>query len=681
MKKLNVLTRMLLLVALLVGSIGNAWGQSDYSAVYTSNCTLSGATASTIVINSTNYSGQKAGTSKAGGSINIAVPSGTKYLHVHISGWSGETPSVSVSSSQAGVTTTTSITVTANSGFSGTGPTYNFSGDPSSSDYYKVITFTNPLESQTTLTFSTSGGKKRFVIWGVNAEAESSDPSSNATFANTTPSINFPAKTTYSQAPTTAAGYTGNISYEMTANTAGATIDTSTGLVTVTQEGSVTVKATAPAVTGFKKSEATYTLTVNDTRDEAGLAWSSSTKDINYDDTPYNLPTLTNTNKLTVTYSSSNTSVATIDENTGEVTVNNITGNTTISAIFNGDENYKNQTVSYTLNVTKGVYQIIDGVFDFDEAGSSDPLIDYGSGITLTSANAYYDESESTWVAGNVTMVVAGKYRWWYNGHELRFYNNDPASSATFSVPNGYYITKIVTTGGNFSSASTGSLETNTWTGVAQSVKLSIATSGVNFKKFEVTYTPAKINANVSAAGWATYATKYPMTFEDGDAYVIVSADGGTGTTTMSKVTSVPENTAVLLKGTAGEATEKTATIISGDAPSAPATNYLHIVEAGETINAESNVYVLAKKSEGIGFYPWTGTALARGKVYMRLPAGAKMGEFYGFGEEVNNETDGISNVSARSNKQGEFYNLAGQRVSNPTKGLYIVNGKKVIIK
>ena len=27
------------------------------------------------------------------------------------------------------------------------------------------------------------------------------------------------------------------------------------------------------------------------------------------------------------------------------------------------------------------------------------------------------------------------------------------------------------------------------------------------------------------------------------------------------------------------------------------------------------------------------------------------------------------------------FYNLNGQKVQNPTKGLYIVNGKKVIIK
>ena len=28
-----------------------------------------------------------------------------------------------------------------------------------------------------------------------------------------------------------------------------------------------------------------------------------------------------------------------------------------------------------------------------------------------------------------------------------------------------------------------------------------------------------------------------------------------------------------------------------------------------------------------------------------------------------------------------EIYNLSGQRVSQPTKGLYIVNGKKVVLK
>ena len=43
-------------------------------------------------------------------------------------------------------------------------------------------------------------------------------------------------------------------------------------------------------------------------------------------------------------------------------------------------------------------------------------------------------------------------------------------------------------------------------------------------------------------------------------------------------------------------------------------------------------------------------------------------------------ETTGINEVKATKVAEG-FFNLAGQRVAQPTKGLYIVNGKKVIMK
>ena len=44
-------------------------------------------------------------------------------------------------------------------------------------------------------------------------------------------------------------------------------------------------------------------------------------------------------------------------------------------------------------------------------------------------------------------------------------------------------------------------------------------------------------------------------------------------------------------------------------------------------------------------------------------------------------ETTGISNVQGSSVKAQGYYNLNGQRVSQPTKGLYIVNGRKVVVK
>ena len=45
-------------------------------------------------------------------------------------------------------------------------------------------------------------------------------------------------------------------------------------------------------------------------------------------------------------------------------------------------------------------------------------------------------------------------------------------------------------------------------------------------------------------------------------------------------------------------------------------------------------------------------------------------------------ETDGISDVNVnQKNDDAVIYNLRGQRVERPTKGLYIINGKKVVMK
>ena len=664
---------MLLLVALLVGSV-SAWGQSDQSTNYNGNISVSGAS---VTIGDTNYDAGKYGTSKKAGSTSIDVPSGTKYLHLHVAGWNGESVTLSITPNTN--VSPTSISLTSDSNIQGNDPTYNVDDSKCATDYYKVVTFTNALASDASFTFSASSGK-RFVIWGIYAEAESSDPSSDAAFTNTTPEINYPATKTYSQEPTTADGYNGNITYEITANTAGATINGETGLVTVTKGGSVTVKATAPAITGFKKSEATYTLTVNDTRAEAGLAWSAASASINYDETPYNLPTLTNSNSLAVTYTSTNSSVATVDENTGQVSVKNVTGNTTITATFAGNDDYKSQSVSYTLNVTKGAYQIIDGVFDFDEAGASDPVINYDSGVTPTSAGQYYEPGESIWTAGKVTMVVSGKYRWWESAvpdYTLRLYSNTPKSACEFSVPDEYYITKIVTTGGNFVTASTGTLFTSTWTGVSQSVTLSIGTSGVNFKKITVTYTPESFTTPaVTSAGWGTYVTTCPVSFEEGKAYVVKSADENT---ILEEVTNVPAETPVLLKG----AGAKTVTVVTTDVD-APTSNLLKVSTGTNEYNND-NFYVLANKAAGVGFYKWTGDhAIPAGKVYLDTTGvGAKGLEYFSLDESIidENETTKINAASVENIISGQFYNLAGQRVSNPTKGLYIVNGKKVIIK
>ncbi|MBQ2188826.1 MAG: InlB B-repeat-containing protein [Bacteroidales bacterium] len=167
-RKFTLLIAALALLTMIVQP-GRAWGQSDYSTDYTGNITLSttgGTSASSckVKINSTDYNGIKAGTGSVFGAVKITVPAATKYLHMHVAGWNNENVTLTV----APTGYTEDIALTSNSGISGNSP-FTFSGDPSTSSYYKVITFTDALAADTDLTFTATGGK-RFVVWGVTSE-------------------------------------------------------------------------------------------------------------------------------------------------------------------------------------------------------------------------------------------------------------------------------------------------------------------------------------------------------------------------------------------------------------------------------------------------------------------------------------------------------------------------------
>jgi hypothetical protein len=68
------------------------------------------------------------------------------------------------------------------------------------------------------------------------------------------------------------------------------------------------------------------------------------------------------------------------------------------------------------------------------------------------------------------------------------------------------------------------------------------------------------------------------------------------------------------------------------------------------------------------------------GKAYLQFDEEVAARELtFDFGSE---ETTGVADVRSKmADGRSEYFNLAGQRVANPTKGLYIVNGRKVIIK
>ena len=181
--------------------------------------------------------------------------------------------------------------------------------------------------------------------------------------------------------------------------------------------------------------------------------------------------------------------------------------------------------------------------------------------------------------------------------------------------------------------------------------------------KYDATETPFA-TATVSDAGWATYVTPYNLEFAEGDAFVV--SDATASTATLTGVTKIRANQPVLLKGEG----VKTATVLN-EAPAAVA-NELAISTGGEI-----DGFVLAKKNDKVGFYKWNGGSLTSGKVYLPAPAGARDYLEFSF-----DETTALTLVnSEKRTVNSDIYNLAGQRVANPTKGLYIVNGKKVVIK
>lgn len=55
--------------------------------------------------------------------------------------------------------------------------------------------------------------------------------------------------------------------------------------------------------------------------------------------------------------------------------------------------------------------------------------------------------------------------------------------------------------------------------------------------------------------------------------------------------------------------------------------------------------------------------------------------EFETIEKESNSEIENISNVETEDDSKAPYYNLNGMRVEKPTKGIYIRNGKKVVIK
>lgn len=172
----------------------------------------------------------------------------------------------------------------------------------------------------------------------------------------------------------------------------------------------------------------------------------------------------------------------------------------------------------------------------------------------------------------------------------------------------------------------------------------------------------------------ATFSAPFATIIPAGVKAYYVSAKGTEATMTAIEAEAIPANQGVILTSESGEA----ATMVpaAGETAAAITGNQLgHSAGAAKTLTAGEG-YILGNGTEGTAFYPCKAGSLPINKAYL-LGNGESSAIVMNFGNAVT----GINTIAAPASAKAPIFDLSGRRVVKATKGLYIQNGKKVIVK
>ncbi len=501
-------------------------------------------------------------------------------------------------------------------------------------------------------------------------------------------------------------------------NTEVATIDTE-GKVELVAAGETTITASFAGNDEFKPGDASYVLTVN-----PAVVVELKDPEISYLVKEFNayigdeveFPVLQNPNNLSpIVYTSAKEDIATIDAD-GQVTLK-AAGRVQIKASFAGNEEYQAGEANYMLNVMehpqKGT-EVFDLVTDASTLSAGDefviaaPYTDSETGTTkyfalgVTQNNNNRAAVEIELEADGTIMPHTTTQRITLEG-EAGAWNLYVVGEG--DNPTGYLYA---------SSKSSNQLKTRASVGEdgAADATITISSEGTASIVFhreegrnDLRYnngstifscyaegnnqTPVQIfrkrldyqPVTIGDAGFATlyYSDKNLQVPAGVKAYTVVVE--GKSAVVSTEYNVIPAGSAVILQGAPGD--YEFAIKIKGD--EADEANMLmgSDEEAMTTAPGDGNYkfYKLANgKSHGLGFYfdAEGGAAFMNGahKAYLAVEA-TKAVEAYGF-----NPT-GIKNVMANLPENAEVYTISGVRVNNTNlpAGLYIVNGKKMVIK
>ena len=197
----------------------------------------------------------------------------------------------------------------------------------------------------------------------------------------------------------------------------------------------------------------------------------------------------------------------------------------------------------------------------------------------------------------------------------------------------------------------------------------------------------SEVTVTINEYGCATYCSEYDLDFSEVEglkAYTAIGFNSSTQVVTLARVMTAPAETGIFIKGEPGEYVVPTIQVCN-DHTLNLLVGTLEQTTVNSTDGAMSNYkFTIAEGDAAPMFYPFEdGTTLSAGKAYLQiptawLPATAQKSLSVRFDE---GETTDIDELKGESGEVKTIYDLQGRVVENPTSGIYIINGKKVVVK
>ena len=246
-------------------------------------------------------------------------------------------------------------------------------------------------------------------------------------------------------------------------------------------------------------------------------------------------------------------------------------------------------------------------------------------------------------------------------------------SGMIVSISDAYKEISTTTIAGSTEYTGTGTKSISyTYTGSDETIDIVIGESGQYLTSIAVTY-PAKVEAvTLATSGTSSFSSSKDLDFSNVEglkAYAVTNVSSAA--VTLTSVDAAPASTGLVLKGTAS--TDYNIPV-AATTPAAISDNKL--VAAVERTQVDANsAWVL---NDG-AFKLYTGEYIPAGKAYLpatEVPAAAARLQMV-----FDGEATGISTAVNDVLVDGRFFDLQGRQVAQPTKGMYIVNGKKVLVK